>query len=382
MIKNITAEQLAEKVDADEQFTLIDTRPHDSFEAWHVREAENVPYDPDEGVSEDQLNEVNALVEGRPVVAICGKGLTSTPFAFELDEHGYDDVEVVTGGMEEWSKLYEVVPVETTSDELVVHQIQRRAKGCLGYLVGSKATQEAVVVDATRQTDRFKVAAQDAGLSISRVLDTHVHADHISGSSTLADEVGVPYHLGEGASERDVQYEYEPLSDGAVIEVGDVEIEALHTPGHTSEMMNYLVDGKFLLTGDTLFVDSVGRTELQFGEEDASRGAELLYDSLHETILELPDDTTILPGHLTVTSDGRYENGSPGEPLKAQLGDLREELDFFGFDREAFVERLTEDAPEKPPNYEQVIAINTGKETVDGEVEATELEMGPNNCAA
>ena len=382
MVKNITPERLAGRIDADEQFTLIDVRPEDSFEAWHVRHAENVPYDPDEGLSEDQLNEVNALVDGQPVVAICGKGLTSTPFAFDLDEHGYDDVSVVTGGMEAWSKLYETVPIETVSDDLVVRQVQRRAKGCLGYVVGSKEAEEAVVVDATRQTDQFKIAAQDAGLSITRVLDTHIHADHISGTPALADKIGVPYHLGDTASERGVQYAYESLSDGETIEVGEVEIEALHTPGHTSEMLNYLVDGELLLTGDTLFVDSVGRTELQFGEDDASRGAELLYDSLHEKILELPDDTTILPGHLTVTSGGRYENGSPGDPLKARLGDLRNELDFLGLDRDAFVERLTEDVPEKPPNYEGVIAINTGKDTVDDESEATELELGPNNCAA
>jgi len=382
MVKNITADRLAEKLDADEQFVLIDTRPEDSYEAWHAPGAENVPYDPDDGMSEEELDDVSALVDGRPVVAICGKGLTSTPFAFELDEHGYDDVSVVTGGMEEWSKLYEVVPIETASDDLVVRQVQRRAKGCLGYVVGSRATEEAVVVDATRQTDQFKVAAQDAGLSVTRVFDTHVHADHISGGPALADEVGVPYHLGDAASERGVEYEYEPLSDGDVVEVGDVEIEALHTPGHTSERTNYLVDGPLLLTGDTLFVDSGGRPDLQFGEADASRGAELLYDSLHETILDLPDDTTVLPGHLTVTSDGRYENGSPGDPLEARLGDLRADLDFLGLDREAFVERLTEDAPEKPPNYESVIAINTGRETVDDEGEATELELGPNNCAA
>lgn len=156
MVNNITAERLAGKIDADEQFTLIDVRPEDSFEAWHVRDAENVSYDPDEGLSEDQLNEVDTLVDGRPVVAICGKGLTSTPFAFELDEHGYDDISVVTGGMEEWSKLYEVVPIETSSDDLVVRQVQRRAKGCLGYVVGSKEVGEAVVVDATRQTTSSK----------------------------------------------------------------------------------------------------------------------------------------------------------------------------------------------------------------------------------
>jgi glyoxylase-like metal-dependent hydrolase (beta-lactamase superfamily II)/rhodanese-related sulfurtransferase len=382
MVETITAQQLADRIDADEQFTLVDTRPEESYEAWHVRDAENVPYDPDEGLSDEQLNEVNDLLDGRPVVAICGKGLTSTPFAFDLDERGYDDVAVVTGGMEAWSKLYEAVPIETDSDDLVVRQIQRRAKGCLGYVVGSAETGDAVVVDATRQTDQFKVAAQEAGLTIERVLDTHVHADHISGGRALAEEVGVPYHLGEAADERDVEYDYDPLADGETIELGGVEIEALHAPGHTSEMMNYLVDGELLLTGDTLFVDSVGRTELQFGEDDASRGAELLYDTLHGTILELPDETTILPGHLTVTSDGRYENGSPGEPLAARLGDLRTDLDLLGLDRDAFVERLTEDAPEKPPNYEAVIAINTGRESVDDESEATELELGPNNCAA
>jgi len=381
MVETLTAQGLAAKIDADEQFALIDTRPEESYEAWHVRDAENVPYDPDEGLSDDQLNQVNALVEGQPVVAICGKGLTSTPFAFGLEEHGYEDPSVVTGGMEAWSRIYEIVPIETHTDDLVVRQVQRRAKGCLGYVVGSKQTAEAVVVDATRQTDRFKVAAQDAGLSITHVLDTHVHADHISGSRTLADEIGVPYHLGEGASDRGVEYEYDPLSDGDVLEIGDVEIEALHTPGHTSEMLNYLVDGELLLSGDTLFVDSVGRTELQFGDDDASRGAELLYDSLHETILELPDVTRILPGHLSVANDGRYETGSPGDPLEARLGDLRAELDVLGLDREAFIERVSENAPEKPPNYERVIAINTGKETA-AEGEATELELGPNNCAA
>jgi glyoxylase-like metal-dependent hydrolase (beta-lactamase superfamily II) len=146
-------------------------------------------------------------------------------------------------------------------------------------------------------------------------------------------------------------------------------------------MVSYLVDGEYLLTGDTLFVDSVGRTELQFGEADAERGAELLYESLHGRILDLPDDTTVLPGHATVSADGRYENGEPGEPIRARLGDLRESLDLLSLDREAFVERVTTDTPEKPSSYEEVIDVNRGKETVD-EDEARELETGPNNCAA
>ncbi|RXK49143.1 MBL fold metallo-hydrolase [Halorientalis pallida] len=382
MVETITVERLADRIDADEQFTLVDTRPTDSYEAWHVRGAENVPYDPSEGLDQAQLDDVSSMADGRSVVAICGKGLTSTPFGLELAENGFEDVSVVSGGMEAWSKVYEVVPIPTADDDLVVRQVQRRAKGCLGYVVGSRTSGTAVVVDATRQTDQFKVAAQDAGLVVEGVVDTHVHADHVSGGRRLADEVGLEYYLGEQAVDRGVEYEFTPLSDGDVIEVGDVTIEALHAPGHTSEMVNFRVGGELLLTGDTLFVDSVGRTELQFGEADAAHGAQLLYETLHETILELPADLTVAPGHVAVTSDGRYESGSPGEPISARLGDLGTELDLLQLDREAFVDRLTEDAPEKPPNYEDVIAINTGAERVETEHEATELELGPNNCAA
>lgn len=382
MVNQISPEKLADMLDAGESFTLIDTRPEDSYEGWRIHGAENIPFGPDDEFTDEELERIEDASNGGSVVAICGKGLTSTPFSFKLQQHGYDDVSVVKGGMEDWSKVYEVVSIETENDDLVILQLQRRAKGCLGYVVGSKRAEAAVVVDPTRQTDQFKIVAEEAGFTIDRVLDTHVHADHISGGATLADELNVPYHLGEKASERGVDYDYEPLADGETIELGEIEIETLHTPGHTTEMVNYLIDGEALLTGDTLFIESVGRTELQFGEEDASSGAEFLYDSLHDTILELPDETQILPGHVSVTEDNRYEVGSPGEPISARLSDLRDELDLLGLNKEEFVNRLVENAPEKPPNYERVIEINTGSDPPEDESEASELELGPNNCAA
>ncbi|ELY48546.1 MBL fold metallo-hydrolase [Natronolimnohabitans innermongolicus] len=398
MVTQISANDLAAKLDSEESFTLIDTRPEDSYEGWRIHGATNVPFGPEDELSDDRLEHIGAE-NGDSIVAICGKGLTSTPFAFELQQRGYDDVSVVKGGMEDWSKVYEVVPLETERDDLVVIQLQRRAKGCLGYVVGSASSGRAVVVDPTRQTDRFKIAAADAGLTIERVLDTHIHADHISGGRQLADELDVPYHLGEHAAERDVEYVFEPLADGETIEVGEIEIEALHAPGHTSDMVNYLVDGEALLTGDTLFVESVGRTELQFGDSeahsasdeqsgetaipaDASKGAELLYETLHETILELPDETRICPGHVSVSEENRYGVGSPGDPIAERLGTLRSDLELLGLDEDEFVARLTENAPDKPPNYERVIEINSGRDPVDDESEATELELGPNNCAA
>lgn len=188
----MTADELVDALDSGESFALIDTRPADSFEGWHVRGGENVPYDPLEGL-DDQLDAVRAVADDELVVTMCGKGLTSAAFAFDLEEAGYEDVTVVKGGMEDWSTVHEVVPVEA-GDDLVLLQLQRRGTGCLGYVVGSKAAGRAAVVDATRQIETFEVAVEEAGLTIDRVFDTHVHADHISGGPRLAERLGVPYH--------------------------------------------------------------------------------------------------------------------------------------------------------------------------------------------
>lgn len=381
MVETITARRLADLVDTESQLSLIDNRPPESFEEWHVPGAKNIPYDPDDGLSADQVNRVDSLVEENSVVSICGKGLTSAAFGFELEEHKYD-VSVVTGGMESWSTVYEVVPVITDMDDFVIKQIQRRAKGCLGYVVGSKRAGEAVVIDPTRQTDVFEVAAQVAGLTITGVVDTHIHADHLTGGPRLASELDVPYYLGKKATDRGVAHEYVPLSDGESLELGERAITVLHAPGHTSEMITIRIGETAILTSDTLFVDSVGRTELQFGGDEAAKGARMMYETLHETILDAPDDMTVLPGHVSVTDDGRFEGGSPGNPITETIGGLRAELDYLRLDEDAFVERLTSDAPEKPPNYETVIEINTGQTSVDHESEAIELELGPNNCAA
>ncbi|WP_433625417.1 MBL fold metallo-hydrolase [Halomicrococcus sp. NG-SE-24] len=381
MFETITARELANEIDEGRADAIVDTRPEDSYESWHVPGAENVPFGPAETLSDEQEAEIDEIADDGSVVTICGKGATSTSLAAELDANGYDDVSVVKGGMRDWNSLYEQARIDT-GDDVGIMQFQRRGKGCLGYLVGSPDAGEAVVVDPTRHVEQYIVAAAEHDVEITHVLDTHVHADHISGGRKLADRLDVPYHLSARAEDRDVEYEFEPVEDGDVVRLGDVEITALAAPGHTSEMMNYRVDDEAILTGDALFVDSVGRTELEFGEAEAERGAEMEYETLHDTITELPDELTVLPGHVTVTNDGRFENGSPGQPVSAPLDEVERRLDLLGLDRDEFVKRMVENVPEKPSNYETVIAINTGEESVDSRQEATKLETGANNCAA
>ncbi|WP_027119152.1 MBL fold metallo-hydrolase [Natronorubrum tibetense] len=381
MVTTLSADRLAELIDDDAAFTLVDTRPEDSYEAWHISGALHFPFGPEEEL-DGRLEEFEDLVgDADRVITICAKAISSGNLATQLESatDAYD-VHIVDGGMKGWSGVYNHVEIDAGGNAPTIVQIQRRAKGCLGYVVGCESTGEAVVVDPTGDVDEFEIAAEEAGLSITGVIDTHVHADHISGGRDLADRLEVPYYLGERATERGVEVSFTPLERNEVLQVGEREVKAVVTPGHTSEMLTLLVDDAALLTADTLHTESVGRTELEFSEDEGERGARMLYESVHRTLLAEPEGITVLPGHVTVTADGEFEHGTPGEPIATTVRDARTGIDLLGLEEDAFVERMA-DAGEKPANYEKIIDLNRGV-TESPPEERTELELGPNNCSA
>ncbi|ADB62030.1 beta-lactamase domain protein [Haloterrigena turkmenica DSM 5511] len=421
MVTTLSADRLAELVDGDDAFALVDTRPEDSYESWHVPGAVHFPFGPEEELDDRLEAFEDAVGDVDRVITICAKGISSGNLAARLESatDAYD-VATVDGGMTGWSGVYEHVEIDVggdgsgaATDAPTIVQLQRRAKGCLGYVVGCPATGEAIVVDPTDDIDEYEVAAEEADLTIAGVVDTHVHADHVSGGRELADSLAVPYYLGARAADRGVDYEFTPLERNEVLDVGDLEIKALSAPGHTSEMITLLVDGAALLTADTLHVDSVGRTELEFSESEAgsaseaassaerssadshaamprddgetashegAEGAEMLYETLHRTLLAEPEDVVILPGHVTVTASGEFEHSRPGEPVATTVREARTGIDLLDLEEEAFVERMA-DVGEKPANYEAIIDLNRGREERPPE-DRTELELGPNNCSA
>ncbi|RKD98410.1 MBL fold metallo-hydrolase [Halopiger aswanensis] len=393
MVTTLAADRLAELQDEGDDFVLVDTRPADSYDSWHVPGAVHFPFGPEEELEGDgneggdgdangRLEEFRQTVgDAERVITICAKGISSGNLATQLESATDEyDVHTVDGGMKGWSGVYDTVEVDVGDPGLTLLQLQRRAKGCFGYVVGCTETGEAVAVDPTDDVDEFEVAAEEAGLTIVGVIDTHVHADHISGGRDLAESLAVPYYLGERADEREVEYEYTPLERNEVLAVGDRELKALFAPGHTSEMINLLVDDAALLTADTLHVASTGRTELEFSDDEGEEGARMLYETLHRTILAEPEGLAVLPGHVAVTDDGEFEHGSPGEPIATTIRDARAEIDLLGLAEDEFVERMA-DAGEKPSNYEEIIDINRGRTAAPPE-DRTELELGPNNCSA
>ncbi len=380
MVQTLTADRLAQLQDEAADFLLVDTRPAESYDAWHVPGARNFTFGPEEKLN-GRLEEFREFAgDADRVITICAKGISSVTLAEELEGKLDATVEAVEGGMKAWSGVYEPVEVDISTDRTTVVQIQRRAKGCLGYIIGCEATGQAVVVDATDNREAYATAAGDAGFTIAGVIDTHVHADHISGGRQLAAEFDVPYYMSDRADGRDLAFEYTPLERNEVLEVGELGLKALSTPGHTSEMLSLLLENRALLTADTLHVDSTGRTELEFGDDGGEKGARMLYESLHRTVLAEPEGVVVLPGHVSVSADGEFGHGQPGEPITTTIRAARTGIEALALEQEAFIDRLAA-AGEKPANYEAILEINRGVREADPD-QRIELELGPNNCSA
>jgi hydroxyacylglutathione hydrolase len=194
-------------------------------------------------------------------------------------------------------------------------------------------------------------------MTISAVLETHVHADHLSSARTLAHFTQTPLYLGPGA---DVRYGHQPLSDGQVIEVGNRRMRVLHTPGHTDEHVGLLVDDWFVLTGDTLFVGDVGRVDLSLDHVSAEliQGRALkLYDSL-QRLLQLPDSVEVFPGHYAGSVCGRGMDGKPS----STIGRERRYNPALQLPRDEFAKFQATNLPSLPADFQAIKRHNLGDE--------------------
>lgn len=240
-------------------------------------------------------------------------------------------------------------------------------RACLSYMVGCPSRGVAAVIDPQADVAPYLALAEAAGLRVTQVLETHVQADHLSGYRALAEASGAEVYFEGSAALRSA---FEPLRDGQVLRVGNRRIEVLHTPGHTPDSVCYLVDGWFLLTGDTLFVGDVGRVDLVEGTHKApvearaaaeqtpvQARAQALYESLAR-LAGLEDIVEVFPGHYAGSSCGRYMDGKPVSTIGRERR-LNPGLKRLG-DREAFMDFLFSDMPPPPPAFQTIKARNLG----------------------
>lgn len=362
----------------DTPFVLLDVRNEEEFKAWRI-EGRHAPVAVVHVPYFDFLEDEDAAAaglephRGLPLVVVCAQGDSSEFVADLLRGHGFRAANLA-GGMIAWGDLIVEVDVPT-GGSLVIKQLQRVGKGCLAYLVADG--DEALVVDPHRHLDAYEALAERLGARIQYVFDTHLHADHISGGPALSTRTGATYlieaHDAEGA-----KFPYRAITPGDSVQLGatDVALMTLHTPGHTPGSASLLIDGRFLITGDTLFIASIGRPDL--GGKMAEWGA-MLYRTLGPggELSQLSDEVLILPAHYA----GVDEVGPDGI-VAGTLGRLRRENPALQPESEAaFIAFLEANQREAPAIYQEIRKVNLGWIEVD-EARATALDLGKNECAA
>jgi glyoxylase-like metal-dependent hydrolase (beta-lactamase superfamily II) len=370
MTPEITPEELVEAVERGEEIHVLDVRAPQRLAAGRI---DIVPEERFHNVRGSELlaREDPGVPRGAHIAVVCGLGNDSRRIAQHLAGHGYEAASVV-GGMVAWNRtvIARELPAPPELDRIV--QLDRIGKGALGYVLVSDG--EAFVVDPPRYVEAYEGAI--GGARIVGVGDTHAHADYISGGEALARAYDAPYYLHPA----DAIYPYDgtpgalrfkPVVGGERLRVGRAEIEVVHTPGHTEGSVTYKCGDAFALTGDFIFVSSVGRPDLG-GKTD--EWTKVLFESLRAAKRAWPATIRIYPAHYGSAAE-RAADRSVGAPL----GELRNEplrIDDAG----KFAQWIASRAGKFPDAYRRIKAINIGLESVE-DAEADELEAGRNECA-
>jgi len=363
----LSPEDLKKKLDTNIVEFLFDLRDEDEFKAWRIEGKSEIPtlnIPQVEFVGEEE-GHLAKFPKNKQIVVVCAHGDSSKYSAELLQERGLDAVSLM-GGMDSWSEFYETRRV---AGELEVYQMYRVARGCMSYLIASAGV--AVAIDAPRHLERITALAASLNVKIVHVLDTHLHADHISGGEELAAKTGAAYHL-HPADAQEATIQFTPLSGGEKIVFGNYSLEAVHSPGHTPGSTSFLLNGKYLFTGDTIMRASIGRPDLGGKAEE---WAALLYDTLFRRFQRMADDIVVLSSH----SSSIREQDADGV-VRTTMGRARAESDLYQLkDLTAFTDYIKKSLPENPERYQDIRKVNLGLLKPE-EAKRKELEIGKNLC--
>ncbi|AUZ39581.1 hypothetical protein C1T30_28990 [Bacillus sp. MBGLi97] len=371
-VQALTVKEVTQKIFNKESLFILDVRNENDFNDWkiegHCFDYLNVPYfDLLDGV-EDILEKIPSDKE---VLVVCAKEGSSVMVSEMLSEAGHS-VSYLKGGMKAWSEHLEPVKVGDLKDGGEMYQFVRIGKGCLSYMVISDG--EAAIIDATRMADIFIDFVKEKGAEITHVFDTHLHADHISGGRVIAEKTKATYWLPPKDAE-EVVFDYQPLEEGKDMIIGNtkIKIHPIYSPGHTIGSTSFIVDDLYLLSGDILFIDSIGRPDLAGMAEDWVGD---LRKTLYSRYKALSKNLIVLPAHFMII-DELNENGSVGKKLSTLFS---ENHGLNIADETEFRHLVTDHLPPQPNAYQEIRETNMGKFSPDEEKQR-EMEIGPNRCA-
>lgn len=370
-VKTVTVKELTRKILNHEQVFILDARNTDEFDDWKIEgknvEVINKPYfELLDGVDEIK----DQLPKDKEIYVICAKGGSSEFVAEQIAGAGMHNVYSVEGGMKAWSEHLEPIKIGELKNGGAIYQFVRIGKGCLSYLVESNG--EGAMIDTSRMLEPYESFITEHKIKLTHVLDTHLHADHISGGRFLAEKLGATYYL-PPRDATEVTFNYHEIHDGDEYKVGSTTIKAIYSPGHTIGSTSFLIDDQYLLTGDILFIDSIGRPDLAGKAEDWVGD---LRTTLYQRYKDLADHLLVLPAHYMGINE-MNDDGSISE----KLGVLFQQNHGLNIqDENEFRRTVTENLPPQPNSYQAIRETNMGKISPDEE-QQREMEIGPNRCA-
>ena len=379
--EQVSTQTLYQVLQKENDVFLVDVRNEDEYESWkietrHTPETVNIPYFE---FFEHEEESISKIPKDRPIVVVCAKGGASDFVASMLEEEGIP-ASNIADGMIGWGNLHIFHPV-VEEETFQIYQVDRIARGCLSYVLISDG--KAVIIDPLRHVQYYEEFLERKDAKLELLLDTHGHADHISGGSELSKKTGVPYYMHpyDGIHPFDMlpaKLDYNMLYHHQEFDIGEFNIQVHHVPGHTLGQVNFLVkasDGsQYFFTGDNIFIQSFGRPDLG-GQGEA--WAPIVYETIFERVKEnISEDALVLPGHYATPNEA-----DPDGLFAKTLGDIwRENSDLSDTDREQFIKFVLNHLPEMPQQYVEIKRVNAGLSNPDEE-EASELELGKNICA-
>jgi len=352
--KTILPDQLTQKL---EDVFLLDVRNADEFSEYKIPGSVNIPLN-----DLFDAKSLQKIPKDKEIVTVCPHGNRAMIASFALERAGMDS-QTLEGGLAGWNQVLKSVTVVQKPIRII--QVQKIGKGCLSYIVESEG--DAVVIDPLYPFEKYSSIAKQNGFKIIRVFDTHQHADHVSAARDLTKSENAELYFSRHEG-YDIGANF--VSDGDKVAFGKSEIRVMHTPGHTQGSLSYVVDEKYVFTGDVLFVESIGRPDLR---DKAEEFAEELYNTLHNKLLRLPQQTLVFPTH-------HGEGVKSADDAFYSTIEKSKRLPWLDVSKQEFVKKVALMTVPRPMNYRKIIAINKGEiELIQSEI--PDLEIGPNRCA-
>lgn len=357
-----------------DDIVLLDVRNSKDFSRFPVEgpypfAMQNISYFDFMEIEEESVAQLD---KSKPVRVVCAKEGSAKFVAEILENNGFSDIGFLAGGIKAWGNL--LVPVLLNpNEEYELYQFIRPGKASCSY--GLAANGELMLFDPSRAIDVYQQFAQEKGLKLVRSCETHLQADYIAGSRMLAAATG----LEVGANESDfagARFPYTPLKDGQSfgLSKNGPDVKVMYTPGHTPGSTSFIIDDRFMLTGDAVFLQSVGRPDLG-GKVD--EWSDILFATLQK-VQQLDQDLIVLPGHYISWSEANSDLAFAA-PLKDAIAHNK---DIYAIDNERdFLAFIKDNMREQPKEYATIRKINANLEEVDDD-KAEELDLGKNECAA